>query len=170
MWHSRIEDSKAMKTPTSWRDFKFFKLEYEQLNEHCRSRDNTTIVGGSILVAASILLLGSCIQLVGENKIEFRLKILTVFASLAIYVIWLLCFNLTSIKVSDLYYARLREMERHAPAPDTFVLRNSEQFDMELHRYFREQVKGEWWFYLRRTIWVLFLWVLAIVGMVIILH
>jgi hypothetical protein len=72
--------------------------------------------------------------------------------------------------VSGLYYARLREMEKSALVPEDFELRNVTEFHMELHEYFREKVKGKWWYHLRSAIWVLFLWVLIIIGISIILH
>lgn len=103
-------------------------------------------------------------RVLGWKQSEFQLKILIVFASLAIYIVWLLCFNMTSNKMNNICYGRLRKMEEHAPAPDMF------EINMELHGYLLKQVRDVWWCrYLRQTIWVLFLWVLVIVSVFIIL-
>jgi len=156
--YNRIEDPKTMKIPSSWRHFEYFRLEYEQLSNGIRSRDNMTIVAGTILITASVILLASCIDLASRELIGFWTKTMMIFASLAIYVIWLICLNLTSNKLNNISYARLRKMEQCASDPCTH-----ESIDMELHRYISKQTHDKLWYkILRRTVWVLFLWVLVI--------
>ena len=70
IYYGRI-DFKASKRPEAkpserncslkLKDFELFKLQYEQLSEGIRSRDSYTMIGGTILIAASILLLGSSV-------------------------------------------------------------------------------------------------------------
>jgi len=151
----RIEDSKPCKkkeqyTP-KYNDKELFMLQFEQISAGIRSRDNISIVAGTIFITASLLLLGSCAQ-----PPDFISKLPIVFASLAIYALWLIGFNVTSKKVNDLDYSRLKEMERFSNC------------NINIHCHRLGKVKDENWFkYLRRKIWLWLLWVLIIVSIAI---
>ena len=151
----RIEESKPCKkkeqyTP-KYEDHELFMLQYEQISAGIRSRDNISIIAGTVLITASLLLLGSCAGLSG-----FIIKLPIIFASLAIYTIWLIGFNVTTKKVNDLDYSRLKEMERFSNC------------NINIHSHRLEKVKDEnWWKHLRRKIWLWLLWVLIIVSIAI---
>ena len=143
---------------SSWYDPYLFNLEYVQISEGIRSRDNMTMVAGTILVATSTLILGACIQLVSETEIDIRMKILMISASLAIYTIWLIPFYATSSKLNNLAYWRLQRMEEF------------NQF--KLHRFFNEQLERKEnvnWINIRRLGWLIFYWLLIFISIFILL-
>ncbi|TET19328.1 hypothetical protein E3J74_07125 [Candidatus Bathyarchaeota archaeon] len=156
IYEDRIEDSEACKKkeqqiPKYKDNEALFKFQYEYIGEGIRSRDSISIVAGTVLITASLLLLGSCAQFP-----DFISKLPIVFASLAIYSLWLIGFNLTTKKVNALDYSRLRKMEKET------------DYNINIHTYRLGKVKDEnWWKHLRRKIWVWLLWVLIIVSIAI---
>jgi len=158
LYQDRIEDSKARKkdkkrleTPEYEGNKELFMLQYEQISEGIRSRDNQTSIAGTILIAASIVLLSSCIGVA-----NFLTRLLIVLASLAIYAIWLVQVNLTAKKMNDLDLSRLRDME------------DKTQYKINIHTYRLEKVEHtNWWKYFRRKIWLWLLWVLIVLGIAI---
>lgn len=151
------EKPRTPETPKWKENPGLFKLQYEQISEGIRSRDNITIVAGTILITGSLLLLGICIQLVSQNIVGIETKMLMIFSSLAIYVIWLICFNLTSKEMNNIGYSKLREMEKDAG-------------HINIHTQQLNKVRGKkWWEYLRRKLWPWLLWVLIIVSIAILL-
>ena len=85
-----------------------FILQYEQLSEAIHSRDNMTIVGGTILITASVLLLGSSLSFAFQRPIDFSTRLIFVSAALAVYIVWLMCFNLTSNRLNNVCYSRAK--------------------------------------------------------------
>jgi hypothetical protein len=154
-----IAETKELKTMASDQEVQnwkkdsnsgMFKLQYEQLNAEIRGRDNLTIIAGSIMVTASLLLLGILLELRG--KINLDSGVLLIFASLGIYSIWLLCFNLTSRYLNRLEWDRLHAME--------------EARDFKLHGLIYDQVKTKkWWKYGRRFVWLYFFYILSIASL-----
>lgn len=155
-YNSRIEDSKACKeedlrVPKYKDNEDLFILQYEQISEGIRSRDSVTIVAGTILITASLLLLN-----LGAQIQSFSIKLTIVLASLAIYTIWLIGHELTTKKVHNVDYSRLKEMEKN------------EDYKINIHTYRLKKVEGKiWWKPLRRKIWLWLLWVLIIVSIAI---
>lgn len=125
-----------------------FTIQYEQINERVRSRENVTVVVGSLFVTASFLLMSSSVDLPpGSNLV---LKDMLVLASLALYSIWLLAFSLPANKLSSRELCRLRQMEAYA------------DYRINVHTYLWENVRNKGWYrYLRRQIWVFPFWVLV---------
>jgi hypothetical protein len=159
------QQSIEIESSTSWNYETLFKLEYEQLSEGIRTRDNMTMVAGTILVATSTLILGACMQLVSENIIDLRMKILLISASLAIYTIWLIPLYATSSKLNNISYRHLEKMEEYE-IPEKNGDWNKPK-DMKVHRYINEQLKSAKWIHLRRGSWLLFFWVLIAISIVI---
>ena len=119
-----------------------FNLQYEQLSEGLRSRDSMTILAGSILITASIVLLTQAF-----SRPTFLEKVSIVAASLSIYIIWLIGFNLTTKKLNSMYFARLRSMEKNR--------------SIKIHTRNIGEVRDTlWWRVFRQNIWLLLLWVL----------
>ncbi len=133
-----------------------FKIQYEQISANIRSRDNMSIVSGTILITASVVLLASFAELVSRGTIDFNIRIAVVTASLAIYSIWLLGFDMTTNKIDDMCYSKLRKMEREADP------RLNIHFDM------RARLHGKKWYeWGRRKVWLYLFWVLILLGVAI---
>jgi len=135
--HTTLEDS--------------FILQYEQISAGIISRDNMTIIAGTILITASILLFSSSM---GSASLIMKFSI--ILASLLIYVVWLICFNMTSNKLNNIGYKKLRDMEK------------DKNYAIDFHTHTFKKVEHEkWWKYLRRKIWLYLFWVLTALGIVI---
>jgi hypothetical protein len=165
LYYDNKEDSKdsTSKTEKEWKTSlveltpsEAFKLQYEEISANIRSRDNMSIVGGTILVTASILLLTSAVGLIGQGTIDFNIRVALVLASLAIYSIWMLGFDLTTDKVNDICYSKLREMEMNTKPR------------LNIHSDMRDRLTHKKWYkYVRRNIWLYLLWVLILLSIVI---
>ena len=131
-----------------------FTLKYEQINERVRSRENVTVVVGSIFVTASVLLLGSSVDLKqGTNPV---LKDALLLASLALYAIWLLAFSLPANKLSSIELHQLRQMEK------------SSNLGVNVHTYLWDEIRNKSWYkHLRRQIWLYPFWVLILAAVLI---
>ena len=152
----------------SWRSKTWYRLEYEQLSEGIRARDNASIIAGTILITASILLLGYTVQLkysyLGGSP-NSLMETLMVLASLSIYIVWLLCFNLTSRMINNLGYRRLEKMEEIGCSED----RHFDGVTCGIHHFYSKYIEGKWWRHVRRLVWLFFFWVLVSVGIAILM-
>lgn len=170
LWHY-LEQRENIEIPPakSWSDPELFRFEYEQLSEGIRSRDRVTIIAGTILIAASILLLGTNIELRSRNMIDLQIQTLLIFTSLTIYIIWLICFNQTSGKLDHISYRRLEKMEESELGKEEGEKRvRPEELKCGIHHYIRKQIENKWWYnYLRRPVWLYFFWVLVTVSITI---
>ncbi len=132
-----------------------FVLQYEQINERLRSREIMTVVVGSLFLTTSVLLM--CSSVVLQQGADSILMYVFVFASLALYSIWLFAFNLPANTVNNRELFQLRQMEKKT------------ENGLSLHTYF-ENVKDKGWDkYFTRQIWLYPFWVL-IAAAVLILH
>ncbi len=126
-----------------------FILQYEQINERVRSRENVTVVVGSLFVTTSVLLLSSAAS---SDK---GVKEVLVLASLALYSIWMFSFSLPANMLSSRELFQLRQMERRT------------QYRINMHTYLWNKVKETGWYrILRRQIWVYPFFVLTTAGIV----
>ena len=124
-----------------------FSMQYEQVNEAVRSRENVTVVVGSLFVTASVLLMSSAADPLQTGSVRQML----VLASLALYSIWLLAFSLPANMLSSMELFQLRQMEKKT------------QNKINMHTYLWEKVKNAGWYkVLRRQIWIAPFWVLVI--------
>ena len=166
VYYDRIDDPKDLTSRTDEKALptnlvqldpqEAFKLQYEQIDAGIRSRDNMTSVGGTILITASILLLTSCAELASRETIDFYTRAAVVIASLAIYSMWLLGFDLTTDRVNNICYSKLRKMEMEAK-PRLYI-----------HSDMREKLRSEKWYNLvRRKIWLYLFWVLILLSVAI---
>lgn len=133
-----------------------FKLVYEQISAGIRSRDNMTIVAGSIMITASLLLLGTLVQV--QSTLDYEMRVSMIATIMAVYSIWFVCFNLTSGRLNRLQYEHLTNME------------DAKHF--RLHRLMREQVwdkKLKWFNYSRRPGWLYFFYVLTVACTIVLL-
>lgn len=132
-----------------------FVLQYEQINERLRSREIMTVVVGSLFLTVSVLLMCSSVVLQqGANSI---LMYVLVFASLALYSIWLLAFNLPANTVSNGELFQLRQMEKKT------------ENGLNMHTYLQNVKDKGRDKYFTRQIWLYPFWVLVAVA-VLILH
>lgn len=149
----------------SWRYTTWYRLEYEQLSEGIRARDSVTIIAGTILITASILLLGTTIELKFEENINAQMESLMILASLSIYIIWLLCFNLTSKMVNNMGYKRLMKMEEVGCSEERLY----EGSTCGIHHFYGEQMENTRWKHVRRHVWLFFFWALVTISIMILL-
>jgi len=155
----REPESKAnAEDKKSWDRDKFFLLEYKEIRNGIRSRDRLTIIAGSIMVSASLVLLGTLVDTNFPEDLGMYRKFLLVTAILALYSIWFICFNLTSGKVNSLQYERLRQMEEYKK--------------LRMQRYMIEHTwlgNSKWFRYARRPVWLYFFYVLTVASISILL-
>jgi hypothetical protein len=155
--HELERDSSNSPPPPPHYEFRF-KLQYEQISESMHSRENTTIVGGTILITASVLILSSTLAYMFQKPTDYITRLIVVSAALAIYVVWLLCINLTSNLLDDIGYSKLREMEKMIGQK------------LEIHTHIRDKwEKRKRFKFLRRHQWLWLLWVLIAFGVAILL-
>lgn len=151
------EDKHLQEDVRNWKDEKYyqlFELQYEQISNGVRSRDNVTVITGSIFITISLILLGTLLELQCTQSIDFRTEALLIGAIMVIYSIWFICIDLTSVRLNSLQYQRLVKME------ETKKFRH--------HRFTRDQVGDDKWLnYVRRRTWLYSFYVLTAISIVI---
>ena len=146
IYYLHLEERKDVEMPLaeSWKNPESFRLEYEQLSEGLRSRDSMTIIAGTILITASILLLATTVELKSRSIIDSKIETLMILASVMIYSIWLICLNLTTKKLNNLYYERLRKMEESCIGKKEE--KSLENMKCGIHHFIRSQTECKWWY------------------------
>lgn len=148
----RTEEEKAEFPVFKEAEFNRRKLEYETFNKNVANREKSTLIAGSIILTASVLIL---VEGLGR-PLTRSLLLLTVLASLSLYAVWLLFAYATAKRIDDLCYDRMREIES--------------ELGMKVHRYIHERAKREKCYrYGRLALWLLFFWMLLLFGIVILL-
>jgi len=140
--HIDKEDSSETLDPRLWR------VEYETLNGEIERRERSLITMGSIFLPVSFLLMG---QAATANSPNIRL--LLVWTSIMLYSVWLFAVQITSWRLDEIIYPRLRWLERH--------------IGFEAHRFVGRRIQGSCWIHIRRHHWAIFLIVLFVVAIVI---
>lgn len=126
------------------------RLEYQTLNKNVKSRETSTLIAGTIVLTASVLILVESFS----RLLPRSLLVPTVLASLSLYAVWLLFAQATAKRIDDICYTRMREIEN--------------RLGIEVHRYIRKKIKGEKWYRLGRLgLWLFLFWILLIFGIVI---
>ena len=164
IYYGRLKDIEV-RPSESWRHTTLYRMEYEQLSEGIRARDSTTIIAGTILITASILLLATTVELKFQENMNAQMERLMILASLSIYVIWLLCFNLTSQMVNNVGYRRLEKMEEVGCSEE----RVFDDLTCGIHHFYRGQVGNTKWKHVRRLVWLFFFWALVAMSIMILL-
>jgi Mn2+/Fe2+ NRAMP family transporter len=125
-------------------------LEYETLNRNVQNRDRLTLVTGSIILAASFLILTEGLRL----ELRGVLLLSTVLASLALYSFWLLFAYATTRRIDSICYRRMHEIES--------------RLGIRVHRHIYDRIRREPWYrYGRLAFWLVFFWVLLVLGIAI---
>jgi hypothetical protein len=127
-----------------------FVLQYEQINERLRYREAMTFIVGSLFLTVSVLLM--CSSIVFQQTVDSVLIYVLVFASLALYSIWLLGFNLAANTANNRELFQLRQMEKRTDN------------GLNLHTYLENTKDKGWERYFTRHVWVFPLWVLVATG------
>jgi hypothetical protein len=97
------------------------KIEYHTLNEIIKTRENSTIIVGSILSAASFLILAVAFQVTSEETRFFAILI-----SVLLQGIWLCYYHATS-RLDNLCYDLLRKLERRLRIQVHIYLRSHQE-------------------------------------------
>jgi hypothetical protein len=96
-----------------------------------------------------------CSSIVFQQTVNSILISVLVFASLALYSIWLLGFNLAANTINNRELFQLRQMEKRT------------ENGLNLHTY-QEKIKDKGWErYFTRHVWIFPLWVLVATGVLI---
>jgi len=164
IYYGRLRDIDVQPSE-SWRHATLYRMEYEQLSEGIRARDSANIIAGTILITASILLLTAGIELKFQRGVNMQSERLMILASLSIYIIWLLCFNLTSQMLNNMGYRRLEKMEEVGCSEE----RVFEDTTCGIHHFYRGQVENTKWKHVRRLVWLFFFWGLVVISILILL-
>lgn len=153
------EDKHLREDIKNWEDennYQLFELQYEQISNGIRSRDNATVITGSIFITISLILLGTLLELRCTQSIDFGTEVLLIGVIMVIYSIWFVCIDLTSLRLNSLQYQRLVKME--------------ETKKFRLHRFMRDQVGDDKWLkYVRRTVWLYSFYVFTAISIMILL-
>jgi hypothetical protein len=132
-----------------------FILQYEQISQRVRSREISTAVVGSLFLTVSVLLLCS-VAILGE-RISTLFEYVLVFASVILYSIWLLGFNLPANIVSNRDLYQLRQMEKET------------EDGLTVHTSLWENMKDTAWSkYFKRQVWIYPFWVLVTVAVLVV--
>jgi hypothetical protein len=125
-----------------------FIIQYEQISQRLRSRETATAVAGSLFLTASVLLL--CSSAILGHGISSLFEYVLVFASVILYSIWLLGFNLPNTMVSNRDLYKLSQMEKET------------EDGLNVHASLWENMKDATWSkYLKRQVWIFPFWVLV---------
>jgi len=132
------------------REFERRRLEHQALNEGVKSRETSTLIAGSIVLTASVLILVEGLS----RPLPRPLLVPTVLTSLSLYAVWLLFAQATAARIDNICYARMREIEG--------------RLGMEIHRYIRDEIEREKWYrFGRQKLWLFLFWILLIFGTII---
>jgi hypothetical protein len=118
------------------------KFEYKLLQKSVNQREQTILLTGSIFVTASLLLAGE-----GLRTSDETVRTASTLLSWTVYAIWLFMFQLTSGRLIDRTYARMRWIENNVPIV------------FQVHEYLARKRDP-----VRRWIWLALLQVLLLVG------
>jgi hypothetical protein len=133
-----------------------FIIQYEQVSQRLRSREMSAAVAGSLFLTASVLLL--CSSAILAKGISSLFEYVLVFASVILYSIWLLGFNLPTNIVNNKDLYQLRQMEKET------------NDGLTVHASLWENMKDATWSkYIRRQVWIFPFWVL-ITAAVLVVH
>jgi len=127
-----------------------FVLQYEQINERLRYREAMTFIVGSLFLTVSVLLM--CSSIVFQQTVNSILISVLVFASLALYSIWLLGFSLAANTINNRELFQLRQMEKRT------------ENGLNLHTNLENIKEKGWERYFTRHVWIFPLWVLVATG------
>lgn len=119
--------------------------DYEISNREIERRENITLLIGSILITASILLLINAIP---------NVKWVFAAASIFTFTLWLFLIHLMTKKLDDLSYSRVRTMEE--------ALAKMAGYEFGIHRYLLRKTNKTTWIKMRRCFWGFLLILLSI--------
>jgi hypothetical protein len=146
-----LQQTKKSKTKDLPTDKDKQELEYKTLNENVQSRGESTLVSGTIILTASVLVMVESLR----NDLAGVLLVVAVLTSLALYAVWLLAYS-TTRRLDDFCLARMRELE--------------EKLGINIHRLLYDEVQKRTWYRAGRLIqWMLFFWILLVFGLIILL-
>jgi hypothetical protein len=126
------------------------ELEYNTLNRNVDSRGEQTLVTGTIILVASVLILIESLN----GDLSFWLRFSTVFVSLALYAGWLFAYA-TTRRLDDICCTRMREIES--------------DLGIQVHLRLWKKIQGKSWYRFGRSIqWLVFFWILLFLGLIIV--
>lgn len=130
------------------------ELEYETLNRNVEERGKQTLTTGSIVLAASFLVMGEAFSL---SVKDILLLPIIVIISVLLFGSWLL-FYATTKRLDDICYERMRCIEAF--------------YGTRVHRLLWDRARGAPWYQFGRLLtWQLPFWILIIFGVgILIVH
>jgi hypothetical protein len=145
--------------------------DYRISNEELGRRDNIVLLGGTILISASLLIVAE------SSKIDTDTLSKYAFASIGLFLIWLLFLHETAKKLDDITYNKIKAIER--TINEIIDIKASKKNDSEkdkderkcnpfplfgIHTYTHENTNKQTslWLRFRRTFWYVVLLVLSL--------
>ena len=133
-----------------------FLKDYEITNNEIQRRENTTMLVGSFLITASLLLLAN--TAVNTSLTTFAPFALT---SIGLYTVWLFVLYDTGARLSSIAYTRIHTIEK--------VLGDHLKYDFGVHRHLLQKTRkkskieeADDWLEIRRYFWGMILLLLSI--------
>jgi hypothetical protein len=118
----------------------FLLKDYEITIKEVERRENITLVVGSILIAASFLIVSQPIFITNKDLVPFA-----AVASIGLYGFWLFLIHLTTKLLDDKAYSRIRAIEQK--------LKVLGWYHFGIHSFLRGKEPENWWLQFRRRFW-----------------
>lgn len=141
---------------------KILLKDYETANAEIGRRDNITLLVGTILITASLLILGNIATTNSANHTDS----IAVYAlvSIGLFTIWLFVLHETNNRIDAHSYKRIKAIEE--------ALTNYLGYDFGIHSYIYKKTRAEgendkpiWWLKVRRVFWGIILFLLSLTWM-----
>lgn len=153
------------KEKTLHNKLKIIIADYDTTNEAIRRRDEVHLVVGTILVAASLFILGNTAESMGNKPIGIYS-----IASIGLFVIWLFVLHNTGKIVNRLAYSHTKAIEK--ALSDHFTMKeNSDdkiQLEFGIHSFIVKKTNSQTdsWLRARRSFWGFVLFLLSLAWLV----
>jgi len=149
---------------SAYRDHTFDLIinDYKISGNEIGRRDNIILLVGTILIGASLLLIGNLTQRESSFPIAFY-----AFSSIGFYCVWLWGIHETARKLNNITYRRLRAIEEALSNHYDHEGEGHEHYRFGIHSYIHAETHNQtsFWLRLRRVFWGVVLLFLSIVWM-----
>lgn len=138
----------------------FILKDYSITNDEIARRENITLVVGSILVSSSFIILGNYVV---NDLSNVHNSLFPATVSIVLYAVWLFVFQITTKKIDERSYERIRALEKIIsdkinPNPNKY-----NKYDVfGIHSFLHTDLEDRSWMPIRRWFWGLILLLLSL--------